>query len=267
MFEAILLGLIHGIAAFLPVSALAHRTVIGVLLGFDASNPVLEAALETGSLVACSLLFGWDWLQMAGNAVGLRFGRDPDLHRAPYMLWMLLAASVPLAITGYWMASAATALRNPFLVGLLLIGVGVAMGWAESAARRQKTIDHLAFADAMLIGLVQALAVLPGASRLALTLTTAMLLNFDRTAALRLSYLLGLPVLAGRTWFTVGRLVESGMGEGAAIFAAAAITCAIASAATMAFFTEYLRQRTLRPLVRYRVAFGIIVIALALLFR
>ena len=110
---------------------------------------------------------------------------NSELRRVPNMFWMLLAASAPLALAGYWLASAERAFRNPYLAGLLLIGVGLVMGWAESAARRQKTLDHLTFADAMLIGLVQALAVLPGASRMAVTLTAAMLLNFDRTAALR----------------------------------------------------------------------------------
>jgi undecaprenyl-diphosphatase len=269
MLEAIVFGLIHGLTAFLPVSTLAHRTVIGVLLGLEPPGVAMEAALELGAFLAAGLFFGLDWLQMVANAMGWRVGRDPELKRVHGALWMLLGASAPLALAGYWLQTAEVAFRNAYLVGLLLIGVGVVMGWAEASARRQKTVDHLTFADAMLIGLVQTLTVLPGASRMAVTLTAAMLLNFDRAAAVRLSYLLALPVLGGRVLFTLRRLAEAGgLGEdGTVPFLGAALTCALAGCATIAFFTEYIRQGTLRPLVRYRVVFGIIVIALALLLR
>jgi len=270
MFEAILLALIHGITAFLPVSAFAHRTVIGIFLGLEPPGVALEAALESGALIAVGLFFGLDWLQIAGNAIGLRMGRDPELRRMPALLWMLLAASAPLALSGYWLSDwADRQLRNPYLVGFLLISVGLAMGFAESSARRQKTLDHVSFADALLIGLVQALAVLPGASRMAVSMTGALPLNFDRGAAAKLSYLLALPVLAGRTFLAMRRLSEAGGLEegGALVFTSAALVCALAGCATIAFFSEYLRQGTLRPLVRYRVVFGILVIALALLLR
>jgi undecaprenyl-diphosphatase len=269
MLEAIVFGLIHGITAFLPLSTLAHRTVISVFLGLEPPGLAMEAGLELGAFLAAGLFFGLDWLQMVANAMGLRLGRDPELRRVPGALWMLSAASAPLALAGYWLQSAEIAFRNPYLVGPLLIGVGVVMGSAEMSARRQKTVDHLTFADAMLIGLVQTLTVLPGASRMAVTLTAAMLLNFDRVAAVRLSYLLALPVLGGRVLFTLRRLAESGgLGDnGTVSFVAGALTCALAGCATIAFFSEYIRQGTLRPFVRYRVVFGIIVIALALLLR
>lgn len=269
MFEAILFGLIHGIMAFLPLSALAHRSVAGVFLGLELPGLATEAALEAGAFVAAGLFFGLDWLQMLGNAVGLRFGRDPELRRLPGAVWMLLSASAPVGLVGYWLVSSGLTFRNPFLVGFLLIGVGLAMGWAESSARRQKTFDHLTFADAMLIGLIQTAAVLPGASRMALTLTAAMLLNFDRAASVRLSYLLVLPVLAGRTLLSMRKLSDAGGladGSGAA-FATAMAVSAIAGCATIALFTEYIRQGDLRFLVRYRVVFGIIVVALAVLLR
>ena len=268
--EAIILALVQGVAAFLPVSALAHRTVIGVFLGFGQPTAALELALEAGCLLAVVLCFAMDWLQIAANAFGLQVGRDPELRRLPRLLWILIAASAPLALTSYWLMDWARAsLGGPFFVGSLLIVIALAMGWADGASRRQKTIDHLGFADALLIGLVQSLAVLPGASRVAVTLTAGTLLNFDRAAAARISYLMATPVLAGRTWLALRRLLdEGGLTEGETlIMAVATLITALAGCATIAFFTEFLRQGTLRPFARYRLAFGIMVIALALLLR
>jgi undecaprenyl-diphosphatase len=95
------------------------------------------------------------------------------------------------------------------------------------------------------------------------------LLNFDRAAAARISYLMATPVMAGRTWLALRRLLdEGGLTEGdTLVMAVATLITALAGCATIAFFTEYLRQGTLRPFARYRLAFGIMVIALALLLR
>lgn len=263
-----MLAVIQGFTEFLPISSSAHLALAPWLLGWKDQGLAFDIALHLGTLAAVLVYFFRDWLQILAQGFGLRFGHDPELKRNSTMLWLLAIGSLPIGLLGYlFKEQAETTLRSPFVIATMLIGVAILMGIAERASRQQKTIEHVNLFDALAIGVAQALAIVPGTSRSGITITAGLACNLERSAAARFSFLLSTPAI-----FAAGAKAFHDLHKAGGIppdmvtpFVLGIFLSALSGLAAIGFLMRYLRRASLHVFIYYRIVFGIMVFALAIL--
>ena len=270
ILQVIVLAVVQGLTEFLPVSSTAHLYLTSWLLGWHAEALDFDIALHIGTLLAILLYFLRDWLQIVAQGFGMRYGRDEELTRNRTMLWLLAIATIPVGVFGYvFNKQAETTWRNPFVIGFMLVAVGVVMWLAERAGRMRRDLSSLNLPDAVVIGLAQALSIVPGTSRSGITISAGLFNDFDRQSAARFSFLLSAPAIAAAAGKALYDMHKHG-GFGAILnapFLVGVAVSAITGCVAIAWFLHYLRRSSLLPFVYYRIIFGIMVLALAFIRR
>jgi undecaprenyl-diphosphatase len=275
LLHAIILGIIQGLTEFLPVSSSAHLALIPWLLGWNDQGLSFDIALHVGTVLAVIAYFFLDWIQIIGQGFGLNIGSDPAIRHNPRLLWLLVLGSVPAGIAGLLVKDLAENVwrNNQYLIGSMLILVGLFMWWADRQGSRNKDLGNVTPTDSLTIGTAQALALVPGVSRSGITICAGLLRNLNRPAAARFSFLLATPAIAGAAAKDAWDLMRHGGGiagiphDMRTALVVGVIVSAITGALTIQFFLNYLRRQSLSFFVWYRLVFGIIVIALATFFR
>jgi undecaprenyl-diphosphatase len=270
LLQVIVLAVVQGLTEFLPVSSTAHLYLTSRLLGWNAESLSFDIILHIGTLVAVLLYFFRDWLQIIGQGLGLRTGYDQDIKHNRALLWLLAIASIPVGLAGLaFNKQAEGAWRNEYVMGGMLIAVGILMYVAENAGRKSRDLGTVNIADAIVIGASQALAVVPGTSRSGVTISSGLFRNLTREAAARFSFLLSTPAIGAAALKAVYDLhKEHHLHELLSVqFAVGVGVSALTGCAVIAWFLRYLRRGGLRPFVYYRIIFGIIVLALAFIRR
>ncbi len=266
IIEAAVLAIIQGFTEFLPISSSAHLALAPWLFGWKDQGLTFDIALHFGTLLAVLVYFMRDWIQITGQAFGLPYRPDPALAANKNLLWWMVAATIPVGIAGLALEDyAETALRGPWSIGFMLIAVGLLMGYADRLPAANKRMDELTFADAMTVGLAQALAVVPGTSRSGITITAGLFRNLSRHTAARFSFLLSTPAVAAAAAKAFLDLRKHGgvSPDMVGPFVAGILVSALTGLFVIAIFLKFLRNNSLRGFVLYRVFFGIMVIALA----
>ena len=265
VYQAIILAIVQGFTEFLPVSSSAHLFLVPWILGWPDQGLDFDIALHIGTLFAVLSFFFKDWLQILAQAFGVNYGNDPELKRSPRLLWYLVAASVPAGLVGLkFKDSVETSLRNPFIMGTMLILVGLLLWVAERYSWREKNIGEVTLTDTLLIGASQTLALIPGTSRSGITISTGLFRGLTHSAAARFSFLLSTPVIAASGLKSLYDLKKHGVApDMMAPFAIGILVSGVVGLAVIAFFLRIIRSHGLRPFIAYRVVFGMIVIALA----
>lgn len=273
LYQVIVMAVVQSLTEFLPISSTAHLALVPRLMGW--TNPELNSldfdiALHLGTLAAVILYFFRDWVQLTAQGFGLKIGNDPAISKNRNLFWFLIAATIPVGIFGYIFKDQAEGpWRNSLVIGSTLIGVGLVMYIAEQVGHFKKDIGDISFADSIAIGFSQALAIIPGVSRSGITISTGLFRNLDRHAAARFSFLLSTPALAAaalKAFMDVHK--AGGLSPDMRIpFLVGVTVSAISGWVVIAVFLRFLRTRTLRFFVYYRIVFGIIVIALAIFVR
>jgi undecaprenyl-diphosphatase len=254
-FQALVLGAIQGLTEFLPVSSSAHLVIFPWLFGWSDPGLAFDVALHMGTLLALLLYYWRDWLDM-----GLSLADGRPLPRR--LLMLIVVASVPGAIAGLLLEKEAeTIFRSPELIAITLAILGIALWVADAFGAKKRKIEDLGFIDALLIGLSQAFAIVPGVSRSGATMTTARILGIDRPDAANFSFLMATPIIAGAGLVEAHKFLRAGLsaqvGWG---FVAAALFGLVAIAGLLRF----LRTRTYRPFAIYRIVLAAIVVAVTL---
>jgi len=275
LLHAIILGIIQGLTEFLPVSSSAHLALVPWLLGWNDQGLSFDIALHVGTVLAVVAYFFRDWVQVIAEGFGMSIGRDPAIRRNPKLLWLLVLGSVPAGVAGLLVKDLAENVwrNNQYLIGSMLILVGLFMWWADKQGSRKKDLGNVSAADSLTIGAAQALALVPGISRSGITICAGLLRNLDRATAARFSFLLATPAIAGAAAKDAWDLMRHGGGipgipqDMRTAMVVGVVVSAIVGALTIQFFLNFLRRRSLSFFVWYRVIFGIIVIALATFFR
>lgn len=264
--QAVFLAVLQGLTEFLPISSSAHLALAPWLFGWRDQGLAFDIALHFGTLLGVLVYFAKDWWHILAGALG-RPPEGPEEAQVPrHMLWMLAAGTVPVGVAGLLLKNAAeTVFRTPWVIGTMLILVGLLMAWAERSARFSRQIRDITWTDALAVGAAQALAVVPGTSRSGITLVAGLFRGLDRASAARFSFLLGTPAIAAAAADAFLDLHRAGgipPGERAVFFTAMAISAAT-GCAVIAWLLRFLRHRTLQFFVAYRVVFGILIFALA----
>ena len=262
--QAIVLGVVQGLGEFLPISSSGHLVVVPWLLGWPEHGLSFDVALHVGTLAAVLYAFFDDWRRLIvagirGTLAGRPFA-DPDSR----LLWLLAMASVPGAVAGLLLEKRAESVfRSPALVAAAMALMGVVLFVADRAARGTADARGVTVRDALLIGVAQALAIIPGVSRSGATISMALLLGYRREEAARFSFLLATPIVVGAAALKSSHLFTPGQGTQVL---AGMITAAIFGFASIRFLLAYVRTRDYRPFVYYRLLFAALV-AVVLLVR
>jgi undecaprenyl-diphosphatase len=270
--RAIVLGVLQGLGEFLPISSSGHLIVFPWLMGWPDNGLAFDVALHLGTLAAVGFAFWRDWVRMiAAAGRGLAAGRPFATPDGRLLLYLALA-SVPGGLAGLLLDRwAETTFRSAGLVAFMLALFGVVLALADRRAARaskdeagkdEAGKDEVSLRDALLVGLAQALAIVPGTSRSGITISMALFLGYRREASARFSFLLALPITAGAALFKVPGLFESGVDRGPVI--AGMLAAAISGFLAIRFLLAYVRTRTYLPFVYYRLAFAALMAGLLL---
>jgi undecaprenyl-diphosphatase len=270
IYQIVVLGIVQGLTEFLPISSSAHLYLTSWLMGWNTEALDFDIMLHLGTLIAVLIYFFRDWVAIIAHGFGMRMGHDEALNQNPGLLWLLLVGSIPVGIAGLLFEKQAdTTLRTPFVMGTMLILVGLLMWMAENSGRLGRDLGMVSLTDAVSIGFAQALAVIPGTSRSGITITAGLFRNFDREAAARFSFLLSTPAIAAaaaKALYNIHK--QHGLHDLLSMqFVVGVTVSAITGCLVIGWFLHYLHRSTLRPFIYYRIAFGIIVLALAFIRR
>lgn len=270
IFQALVLALVQGITEFLPISSSAHLILTPYLFGWRDQGLVFDVATNTGTLAAVMVYFRRDlrdlvtalWSDVAGRGGGLVEGMP-----ARRMALALVVGTIPVAIAGLliddWVETAG---RSAFVIAVTSVVFGVALGIADRAGSHARELASLSIRDALLVGLAQALALVPGTSRSGITMTAALLLGYHRPAAARFSFLLAIPVGLLVTGWDAAQLVLGG--EEAARhpdwgpLLVGLVASALSAYVVIGALLAWLRRQTMMPFVVYRVVLGVLLFAL-----
>lgn len=200
LFQAFILGMVQGLGEFLPISSSAHLIITPWLFNWTDPGLAFDVALHWGTLLAVLLYFWQDvWLIVKGFFHSF-FKSTRDLKNNIYqkLAWLLIIASVPGAIIGKLLEEQAEhAFRNPLLIAGTLTIMGIVLLAADRLGEKIKNLNHITWVNALVLGLSQAVAIIPGVSRSGATITAGLFQGFKREDAARFSFLMSIPIIFG----------------------------------------------------------------------
>ena len=269
IIHAIVLGLVQGLAEFLPISSSGHLLLVPWLFGWDdfVNQPELEkafdVALHLGTVVAVVGYFWKDLVVYIREGTRLLWRREKPVNADGRLAWLLVLSSVPAAAVGALGEEYIDSkLGTPVLIAVSLIVFGLLLAWADRRAGMRAMVEYTG-ADALKIGAAQVLALNPGTSRSGITMTAARFIGFSRDAAARASFLMAIPVTVGAVAFKMAKLLGDGIPEGFALpMVVGIITSGISGWLAVWGTLKLIRTRSFMPFVIYRVALGTLVLLL-----
>jgi undecaprenyl-diphosphatase len=260
--QAIVLGLVQGLTEFLPISSSGHLRIVPAFFGWEDPGAAFTAVIQLGTMAAVLLYFRADLWRIA--TVWLRSLRDPSVRGEidARMGWYIILGTIPISVLGLAFKDAIeTEFRALEIIGVTLIVFGLVMLGAEAVSRRDRSLRDITARDGLVIGFAQALALVPGVSRSGATISAGLLLNFDRAAAARYSFLLSVPAVVLSGLFELRHAGEGNLPIGATIIATA--LAFVSGYASIAFLLRYLERHSIGVFVGYRVVLGALVLGLA----
>jgi len=264
LYQAVALAIVQGLTEFLPVSSTAHLTLFPWLLGWKDPGLTFDVALHAGTLVAVLVFFWRLWVDMVRSAAGLGASDDPTARENRKLFWFLAVATLPAAGAGWFFERAAEShLRNPFVIAMALLTVGLLMWAGESHSARAHALPQVSLQDSIVVGVAQALAVIPGVSRSGITMTAGLFRGMRRDTSARFSFLLSTPIIAGAAFKKALELHHEGIpGEMRLPFLAGMIVAALVGYLVIGILIRYLERGTFKIFIVYRILLGMIVLLL-----
>ncbi|NKB66547.1 MAG: undecaprenyl-diphosphatase UppP [Candidatus Latescibacteria bacterium] len=261
-FQALVLGLVQGLTEFLPISSTAHLRIVPYFLGWDDPGAAFSAVIHLGTLAAVFTYFAGD-VGRLGRAALIGLGRR-DLGYSPdsRLAWSIAAGTLPIAILGLsFKEFIETEARTPALIGVALIALALVLLASERLGRQNRTVAELGFWEIQLIGVFQALALIPGCSRSGSTISGGLLLGLKRGEAARFSFLLGLPAIAASGLLELVDLLQGGLGgEGLLHLGLGIGVAALSGYLSIGFLLRFLERRRTDLFAFYRIGLGALIL-------
>lgn len=267
LLHLLILSLIQGITEFLPISSSAHLVLLPVVTGWQDQGPLIDIAAHVGTLAAVLVYFREDTKGLTLAALG-SLGVRPARRRVEGTLyltlfWGLILATLPVVAAGLALkvAGAETVLRDPLVIALAFIGFGLVLWVVDRRAPRRRTVEQVTLRTALLVGLAQVLALIPGTSRAGITMTAARALGLKRPDAARYSMLLAIPTILAAGTLAALELSESRYEHLWASAAIGAVLSFLFALAAIRFLMGWLSRADMTVFVIYRVVVGLILLA------
>lgn len=263
--EAFILGVVQGITEFLPISSSAHLIVIPWLMGWKnafINSLTFDVALHFGSLLALIIYFWREWLKLARDFFnGIKEKKTYSTFDRR-LVWYLIVATIPGALVGYlFEKKIETVLRDPFHIAIALAVFGIVLYFADRQSRKSnRPFNKLTMKDSIIIGVSQALALVPGVSRSGITMTAALFMGLDREASARFSFLMATPIIFGAAFLKLYGLIHHFPGSEVTPFIWGVLGSAIVSYLAIGGLLKYLKRHSFDIFAGYRVIFGVFLI-------
>jgi len=260
VFQAVILGLVQGLAEFLPISSSAHLVLTPWVFGWSDPGLAFDVALHVGTLVAVLWYFRAEWVKLTQSAISILRTRRADTEEKRRFLY-LVVATIPAAVGGVLLEDyAETTFRSPALMAVTLMVMGVVLWAVDRYAARDRPLSSLTLRDAVLIGLAQVLALVPGVSRSGSTMTAGRALKLDRQSAAVFSFLMSMPVTAAAALLKVPDLLRT---EGITpTLIAGVISAGVSSWLAIAVLLRYISRHSFGVFAVYRLALGALILGL-----
>ncbi len=263
-FRAVVLGIVQGLAEPLPISSSGHLILVPWVFGWPEHTLTFDVALHGGTALAFIIYFWRDWVALVKAFFSTLRDRSlqGDHHRR--LVWYIIVSAIPGAFLGVlFETKIEQLLRAPWLVAILLVLMGLIMLAADHISSHRRSLSQLTMSDAVIIGLAQAMALVPGTSRSGVTMTAALLLQMNRADAARFSFLMSGPIVAGAFLYKMLGLFRGGFPADEQIpFLAGVVAAAAVGYLGISFLLGYLQKRSLNLFVGYRLGLGAIVMGL-----
>ncbi len=268
LIEALILGLVQGLTEFLPISSSAHLRIAGEFLGSGADpGAAFTAITQLGTETAVLVYFWPDITRIIGAWFRSLFGKVPRSDPHARMGWFIILGSIPIVLLGLvFQNQIETSLRSLWIVAFTLITFGILLGVADRVGRKELRLKQLTWPHALIYGLAQAAALIPGVSRSGGTITAGLFMGYERRAAARYSFLLAIPAVFGSGFYQLYKTIKEPCLRASAgctpeIFngwetAAATLVAFVVGLVVIAFFMSYISKRSFMPFVIYRMLLG-----------
>jgi undecaprenyl-diphosphatase len=262
VIQAIVLGLVQGLTEFLPISSTAHLRIVPALLGWPDPGAAYSAVIQLGTVAAVILYFAKDLGRVLGAFVKGLIARKPFETADSRIAWGVALGTIPIGIAGLALKKTIeTSFRSLWVISGSLIVLAVVLFFVERLAEKRRTLAEVTVKDGVIVGLWQALALVPGSSRSGTTITGALLRGFTREDAARFSFLLSIPATGLAGVFELKHLLEAPE-RPVLMMAIGTAVSFVSGIAAIAFLLKLLRTRGLTGFVIYRIALGLLLIAL-----
>ncbi|NET53229.1 MAG: undecaprenyl-diphosphate phosphatase [Merismopedia sp. SIO2A8] len=265
VFQAVILGLVQGLTEFLPISSTAHLKVVPVALGWGDPGVAFTAVIQLGSIAAVLWYFWEDLTKVSTGA--LRAIRQSDYQSQDFRMAVGIAlGTLPIVLLGLSIKIFIpdfdnSPIRSTTAIACVSIIMGLLMGVSEKLGKRKRDFDGLDLQDGIIMGLAQALALVPGVSRSGSTLTAGLFMDLERATAARFSFLLGIPAITLAGLVELVGLLQDGLGDmGILPLIMAIISSAIFSYVAIAGMLAFLKKKGVWIFVWYRLLFGITIL-------
>ena len=263
-FEAIVLGLVQGLTEFLPISSSGHLLVVPAMAGWEDPGAAFTAVIQLGTMAAVLVYFRDDLWRIAIaflrslSAERWRSG-DSDARIG----WYIVLGTIPISVFGLVFSDQIeSGARSLYLAGAMLIAFSFVMLAAERAGRRERGLETLNVRDGLIIGVFQALALVPGVSRSGATISAGLFVGLERTAAARYSFLLSVPAVVLSGLFEL-RHINDGDSAGVGMTVLATLLAFISGYAAIAWLLRLVATHSIAVFCPYRITLGVIVLVLA----
>ena len=283
IYQAVVLAIVQGLGEFIPISSSGHLIIVRRLLGWNELSPAHElsfdVALHFGTLLSVLFYFRRTWFQIIRAALGGKVVRFSESGQSDatltaeeqkderMLLWFLVIATIPGAIAGKLLEHSAEDYfrEHIFLIAGALIVVALLMWLGEKVGKLTTPLTRITLVDSLVIGIAQAFALIPGVSRSGSTITAGLFKGLTRGAAVRFSFLLSTPLIAGAALVKAHELHKEGLPADMQMpVLVGIIVSALVGYAAIAWLIRYLQSNSLRVFIVYRIVAGVAVIALAL---
>ncbi|MBF9029369.1 undecaprenyl-diphosphate phosphatase [Rhodobacterales bacterium HKCCE3408] len=263
LLHLLLVALIQGVTEFLPVSSSGHLILLPNLTGLSDQGQVIDVAVHVGTLGAVILYFWPDVREALGGTLRLLRGRVDT--RGAFLALCLVIATVPVILFGLVLALTGIddMLRSTAVIGWTMLIFGIVLYWADRTGATERRAEQWTLRHALVMGLWQAVALIPGTSRSGITITAGRMLGYDREGAARISMLMSIPTIIASGVFLAGEVIATADVQAARDGAIAAVFAFLSALLALTLMMRLLRSVSFTPYVIYRVILGVVLLAIA----
>lgn len=257
IIQALVYGIVQGIGEFLPISSTAHLILVPWLFGWKNPGNVFDVALHLGTASAVILFFFKDWINL------IRAGFTKPVTKEGKLFWFLVLATIPGGLAGVLLDKYMGNFSNPALIGVMLIVMGIVLYFADKLGRSDVELKNIGFTRSIVVGISQALAIIPGVSRSGITMSTGRVLGLTQESIARFTFLLSAPIILADGLYHAKDLKNVPIDL--ASFIVAVLTAAIVGVLSIKFLLNYLKTKGFGIFAVYRFVLGAFVIVLYLI--
>jgi undecaprenyl-diphosphatase len=263
LLKAVVLGTLQGLTEFLPISSSAHLRIFPELFGWGDPGAAFTAVIQIGTELAVLIYFRKDIWRIGSAWVRSLFMPEYRGRLDSRMGWFIIIGSLPIVILGVLLKDVIERdFRSLWIIGTTLVVLGIVLGVADRISADDKTVRDLGLRDAILMGLAQAAALVPGVSRSGATISMGRFLGYEREAATRYAFLLAIPAVVGAGLFELQEIPHGDNSYGWGPTIVATVVAFVVGYAAIAWLLRYVSTRSYLPFVLYRIGLGSLTLAL-----